>query len=77
MFDAGVDPHRDDRLGKLAMTDEGLYARDRYVIGACAAAGIPIACVIGGGYDRDIDRLARRHCLMHRAADTVFSEFRL
>lgn len=74
LFDAGVDPHVQDRLGKLSLTDSGLYARDRYVIHLCVRAGIPIACVIGGGYDRDIDRLARRHCLLHRAADSVFSE---
>jgi acetoin utilization deacetylase AcuC-like enzyme len=61
----------------LALTDSGLYSRDRYVIRECMTRGIPVACVIGGGYDKDIDRLARRHCLLHRAADAVFSEFAL
>jgi acetoin utilization deacetylase AcuC-like enzyme len=77
LFDAGVDPHVGDRLGKLALTDEGLSARDSYVLRTCLAKGIPVACVVGGGYDRDIDRLARRHCIMHRAADAVYSEFGL
>ncbi|MEM8726380.1 MAG: histone deacetylase [Pseudomonadota bacterium] len=31
-YQAGVDPHRDDKLGRLALTDEGLLARDRYVV---------------------------------------------
>lgn len=74
LYDAGVDPHVDDRLGKLAMSSRGLYARDHYVIDSCVKLGIPVGCVIGGGYDKDIDRLARRHCLMHRAADDVFAE---
>jgi acetoin utilization deacetylase AcuC-like enzyme len=67
-YDAGVDPHRDDLLGKLALTDNGLYRRDLYVLRTCRAAGVPVVCVIGGGYSRDILALARRHALVHRAA---------
>ena len=64
---AGVDPHAEDRLGRLALSDEGLAARDAYVLQTC----LPVAAVvgvIGGGYDNDIDRLARRHATLHRAA---------
>jgi acetoin utilization deacetylase AcuC-like enzyme len=68
LYDAGVDPHKDDLLGKLALTDAGLYRRDQYVLSTCLRSGAPVACVIGGGYSRDIDALARRHSLVHRAA---------
>lgn len=74
IYDGGVDPHRDDKLGKLALTDAGLYRRDTYVIDSCVGRGLPVACVIGGGYDADHDRLARRHCLMHQAASDVFQD---
>ncbi|WP_029060076.1 histone deacetylase family protein [Stappia stellulata] len=67
-FNAGVDPHADDRLGRLSLTDEGLEARDRFVIRTVRAAGIPLAGVLGGGYLTDIDRLARRHATLHRVA---------
>lgn len=67
-YNAGVDPHRDDRLGRLALTDRGLQERDKHVIGACRDRTIPIACVIGGGYSDDIDALARRHAILHRTA---------
>ncbi|MXN65936.1 histone deacetylase [Stappia sp. GBMRC 2046] len=67
-FNAGVDPHEDDRLGRLALSDEGLEARDRFVIRTVANAGFPLAGVIGGGYLTDIDRLARRHATLHRVA---------
>ena len=77
IYDGGVDPHRDDKLGKLALSDQGLYRRDRYVLDTCVAAGIPVACVIGGGYDDDHDRLARRHCTLHAAAADVFDDYRL
>lgn len=64
---AGVDPHVDDRLGRLSLTDEGLAARDAYVMSTCLPFA-PLVGVIGGGYDRDIDRLARRHATLHRTA---------
>lgn len=73
LYDAGVDPHRDDLLGKLALTDAGLFRRDRYVIDTCLAAGAAVACVIGGGYARDIPVLAQRHSLVHRAAAEVWA----
>ncbi len=68
-YNAGVDPHRDDRLGRLALSDAGLIARDRRVLNACLGRGVPVACVIGGGYDKDVVALARRHAYVHIAAD--------
>jgi len=68
LYDAGVDPHEADQLGKLAMTEAGLAERDALVLRTCRAKNIPVACVIGGGYDSDHQRLARRHATVHRAA---------
>lgn len=70
-YNAGVDPHQDDRLGRLALTDEGLKARDRMVIETVRERGLPLACVIGGGYSSDVDILARRHAGLY----TVASDF--
>ena len=67
VYIAGVDPHESDRLGRLALSDAGLAARDAYVLETCLP-GAPVVGVIGGGYDNDIDRLARRHAILHRAA---------
>ncbi|MEO1020006.1 MAG: histone deacetylase [Pseudomonadota bacterium] len=66
-YNAGVDPHRDDRLGRLALSDAGLMARERLVLQRVTARGIPLVCVVGGGYDHDIDRLAARHAFLHHA----------
>ena len=71
-YNAGVDPHVDDRLGKLSLSDDGLARRDAMVIGACAERGLPIACVLGGGYARDTMSLARRHALLYVAADRCY-----
>jgi acetoin utilization deacetylase AcuC-like enzyme len=66
-YNAGVDPHADDRLGRLSLSDAGLAERERCVLSACRARGLPLACVVGGGYAEDLDVLARRHALLHEA----------
>jgi acetoin utilization deacetylase AcuC-like enzyme len=77
LYDAGVDPHGDDLLGKLALTDQGLYKRECFVLRTCLAAGYPVASVIGGGYSPDLQALVYRHSLLHRAATQVFQELKL
>ena len=49
---AGADPYRDDQLGTLELTMEGLARRDEIVVGACAEAGAALFLVLGGGYAR-------------------------
>ena len=71
-YDAGVDPHHADSLGKLSLTDKGLFQRDRLVLQRCVGGGFPVAAVVGGGYARDITVLARRHALLYRAANEVY-----
>jgi acetoin utilization deacetylase AcuC-like enzyme len=67
-YNAGVDPHVDDRLGRLALSDDGLRARDRLTIGHFREHGIPVCGVIGGGYSRDIAALAARHAILFEVA---------
>jgi len=67
LFNAGVDPHRDDRLGRLELSDAGLLMRDRLVLDASLRRSIPVATVIGGGYDA-LEPLVKRHAIVVRAA---------
>jgi acetoin utilization deacetylase AcuC-like enzyme len=67
LYNAGVDPHREDRLGRLNLTDQGLLNRDRLVLDSCLRRNIPVATVIGGGYDA-LTPLVLRHGLVFRAA---------
>ncbi|WP_018688725.1 histone deacetylase [Ahrensia kielensis] len=67
-FNAGVDVHKDDRLGRLALTDFGIEQRERLVISHFRSRGIPVCGVIGGGYSKDIEALAQRHAILHRVA---------
>jgi acetoin utilization deacetylase AcuC-like enzyme len=61
VYVAGADPFEDDKLGGLALTKEGLAARDRLVIGAARRAGIPVAVVLAGGYASDVRDVADIH----------------
>jgi acetoin utilization deacetylase AcuC-like enzyme len=58
---AGADPYKDDHFGRLALTKEGLVARDQIVLEACKARGIPIAILMSGGYARKIEDVAEIH----------------
>lgn len=77
LYDAGVDPHLDDRLGKLALSDHGLFCRDMQVLSTCSQQGYPVACVIGGGYGDDLTALVARHALLHHAAAQVYQRVKL
>ncbi len=61
LYQAGVDPHVDDRLGRLALTDAGLEKRDRFVVSEARQRGVPIASALGGGYGSDQRVVAARH----------------
>lgn len=75
-YDAGVDVHLGDRLGKLALTDRGLLCREMQVLSTCLSRGYPVACVIGGGYADDFDALVYRHSILHRVASDVYRQYR-
>ena len=77
LYDAGVDVHKDDALGYLKLTDQGLAERDARVLQHCLSRDIPVVGVIGGGYDKDREVLARRHGILHHSAAQVWAERRL
>jgi len=72
LYDAGVDPHVLDKLGKLSLTNTGIYRREMQVLSTCLSLGYPVACVIGGGYAEDLPKLVYRHSLLHRAAKEIY-----
>ncbi len=76
-YNAGVDPYFEDRLGRLALSRDGLKTRDRFVIETVRSLGVPLAGVLGGGYSNDIDELADRHATLHRTALSIWEAERL
>ncbi|MCI5078232.1 histone deacetylase [Oricola sp.] len=67
-YNAGVDVHAEDRLGRLSLTDRGIEQRERMVLAHFRQRGIPVCGVIGGGYSKDAAAIARRHVILHRVA---------
>ncbi len=65
---AGVDVAAGDRFGKLALSDEGIRARDRHVIETVRGRGVPLAVVLSGGYAPTAERTAELHCHVFREA---------
>jgi acetoin utilization deacetylase AcuC-like enzyme len=57
----GADPYREDQLGGLALTIEGLQKRDRLVFEHARRRGIPVASTLAGGYARRVGDTVRIH----------------
>jgi acetoin utilization deacetylase AcuC-like enzyme len=70
IYDAGVDIHQQDDLGLLSISTKGVLARDQWVINRCRDLKIPLAAVIGGGYQRDLTALTAVHMQLFKAAFT-------
>jgi len=58
---AGADPHENDRLGRLKLTQAGLAERDRRVLAWLAERDIPVALSMAGGYGRDLGTTVAIH----------------
>jgi len=64
---AGVDIHFNDRLGKLKISDEGIRLRDELVIENFFSQRIPLCGVLGGGYNKDFNKLVELHSMLHQS----------
>ena len=69
----GADPFVGDRLGRLALTIEGLRARDELVLKECRAKSVPVVTVMSGGYAEDINDTVEIHCNTIRAARMIYA----
>ena len=64
---AGVDIHFNDRLGKLKISDEGIKLRDELVVENFFSKRIPFCGVLGGGYNKDFNKLVELHSMLHQS----------
>jgi acetoin utilization deacetylase AcuC-like enzyme len=69
---SGVDALASDVLGRLALTQEGLKARDRRVIESFHRLGTPLVITLGGGYSNPIELSAQAHANTFRVAMEAF-----
>jgi len=71
---AGADPYREDQLGGLNLTIEGLKRRDELVFRVARARDIPVMVTYAGGYAQKVDDTVTIHCNTVVAAKEVFSK---
>ena len=69
---AGADPYREDQLGGLNLTIEGLKKRDELVFRVAQARDIPVMVTYAGGYARDVEDTVTIHCNTVMAAKEVY-----
>jgi acetoin utilization deacetylase AcuC-like enzyme len=69
---SGVDALATDLLGRLALTSEGLKARDQRVIQSCHQNGLPLVVTLGGGYSKPIELTAEAHANTFRVAAEIY-----
>jgi len=69
---AGADPYREDQLGGLALTLEGLQRRDELMFRVARARNIPVMVTYAGGYARNVEDTVTIHCNTVIAAREVF-----
>ena len=65
---AGADPHEGDRLGRLAVSDAGMQARDRRVFDWAFKRRMPLVMTMAGGYGKDIESTLRVQLATYRIA---------
>jgi acetoin utilization deacetylase AcuC-like enzyme len=70
---AGADPYRDDQLGGLSLTIEGLKERDKLVFDIAKSESIPVMVTLAGGYAHDLEDTITIHCNTVLAAKEAFS----
>lgn len=68
IYIAGADPFAGDKLGRMNVSKQALAERDRLLFDLCAAAGVPVAVVMGGGYAEDVEDTVDVHLATVRAA---------
>src|SRR3954469_25821777 len=69
---AGADPYKEDQLGGLSLTIEGLTKRDELVFRVAKARGIPVMVTYAGGYAKNVQDTVTIHCNTVVAAKEVF-----
>jgi acetoin utilization deacetylase AcuC-like enzyme len=68
LYQAGVDPLKEDRLGRMNLTHRGLLMRDELIFAEARRRGVPVSIAIGGGYAEPIESSVEAYANTWRAA---------
>jgi acetoin utilization deacetylase AcuC-like enzyme len=73
IYQAGVDPYKDDQLGGLKLTKHGLAERDSFIVQTICRAGAPLAVTLGGGYAAALQDVIDLHCQTARLLKEIYA----
>ena len=71
-YQMGVDPLKEDTLGKMNLSFEGLMERDRIVLSFAQSRQIPVSLALGGGYAKPIELSVRAYANTYRVAKEIY-----
>ena len=74
LYQAGVDALKEDHLGRLSLSKEGLMERDRIVLSESKNRNIPVSLALGGGYSRPIEHTIESYCNTYKVVKEIFDE---
>ncbi len=74
---AGADPYKEDQLGGLALTIDGLKRRDELVFKVAKTRNIPVMVTYAGGYAHRVEDTVTIHCNTVQAAKEIFPAMRI
>jgi acetoin utilization deacetylase AcuC-like enzyme len=73
LYQSGVDGLKEDRLGRLALTANGLRQRDELLTSGARNRGVPMAVTLGGGYSDPVELTVNAHANTFRIASQIFN----
>ena len=72
IYQSGVDVLESDKLGRIALTLQGVKNRDETILQLARALNIPIMCCMGGGYSPNISKIVEAHSQVYRLAQDLY-----
>jgi len=72
LYQAGVDTLKEDTLGKLSLTGQGLIERDRIVFSECMKRNVSVSLGLGGGYSKPISYTVDAYCETYKTAKHIY-----
>ena len=71
-YQAGVDILDSDKFGRLSVSIDGTKTRDEIVFTNCFQNSIPVVCVMGGGYSKDLEIILEAHLNTYKLGQEIF-----
>lgn len=75
LYQSGVDVLKEDHLGRLSLSKEGLIQRDRIVLSESKNRNIPVSLALGGGYSRPIEHTVEAYCNTYKIVKEIFDQY--